>query len=306
MQIKNVFFCSALLLLSNSAFTQPDLSQEIDRMVAALIEQINNYPEVKTVGIDDFTTTNFQPNSLGRYLADEFMTAFVMSRDKKFLMLSRQKVKALMEEAKLDAKGVLSPDNAPKLDQIKGVDVMIGATMASFTNNIRLNVSGIHLETTGVLAATRDIVTFTPSMRKMFGTDNKTGDKVQNEPTSTAHSSTVFSEFIHDNIKISLKGCSLDENKNKCELILSSGGADTEISLYAQKSYAEINGEKVRPQHVVLGPITGSTRVSSILYADKSYDLLLEVSGSSPITALELTFYSNQHGLFKAIFDNIP
>lgn len=305
MQIKNVFFCSALLLLSNSAFAQPDLSQEVDRMVAALIEQINNYPEVKTVGIDDFTTADFQPNSLGRYLADEFMTAFVMSRDKKFLILSRQKVKALMKEAKLDAKGVLAPDNAPKLDQIKGVDVMIGATMVSFTNNIRLNVSGIHLETTGVLAATRDIVTFTPSMRKMFGIAN-TASNVQNESTSITHSSTAFSEFIHDNIKISLKGCSLGGNKNKCELSLSSEGADTEISLYAQKSYAEINGEKVRPQHVALGSITGSTRVSSILYADKSYDLLLEVSGSSPITTLELTFYSNQHGLFKAVFDNIP
>jgi hypothetical protein len=305
MQIKGIFIGAVFLLLASSALAQPDLSKEIDRMVAALIEQINAYPEIRTVGIDDFTTTDFQPNALGRYLADEFMTAFVMSREKKFLMLSRQKVKTLMNEAKLDAKGVLAPGNAPRLDQIKGVDVIIGATMMSFTNNIRLNVSGIHLETTGVLAATRDIVTFTPAMRKLYGanTSEQTGPGAT---SSSSQSPITYSEFTHQNIKISLKGCSISGQKNKCTLSMVSEGADTELSLYAQKSYASINGSRVKPTHAELGNISGSTRVSNILYSDKSYDLSLEIPGSGITSSLELTFYSNQHGLFKAKFDSIP
>ncbi|MEL7341402.1 MAG: hypothetical protein AAGM67_13055, partial [Bacteroidota bacterium] len=91
------FFLS-IFSIPASVWSQPRLEAEIDQIVTVLVEQINREEGVKTIAIADFTDLGYQPNLLGKQLAEEFLSAFVRARDKNFRMISRSMYEALRAE----------------------------------------------------------------------------------------------------------------------------------------------------------------------------------------------------------------
>jgi hypothetical protein len=64
---------STLVTSINLVQSQPRLTIEVEQMVTSLVSQINAYPEIRTVAIEDFTDLNRTPTLLGRQIAEEFL-----------------------------------------------------------------------------------------------------------------------------------------------------------------------------------------------------------------------------------------
>lgn len=139
-------------------------------MAQPLVEEINKYEEVKTVAIAEFTDLDYTTNALGKQLSAEFQTSLVTAKNRSFSIITRKQLEALIAEAKLDADGLLSPDNIPRLGRLKGIDLIIGATISlTHQDTAYLNVEGVKLETGEILVGARGAVTLTPSLKRMLG-----------------------------------------------------------------------------------------------------------------------------------------
>jgi hypothetical protein len=300
-------YAFTLLLFSLPALSiaQPQLTAEIDAMVAPIIEELNRFEQVNTVAIADFTDKEYQDIPIGRFLADEFMTSFVQQPGKNFLMTNRGHMKLLMEELKLDQKGVLSPDNIPRLGRLKSIDVIVSATIVPFINNLRLNVQAVHLQSGAVMAGHRGIVTLTPSMESWLGEQR---DEVPGQSTTAGKYADKQRTYLHQNITISLSSCRNADNRVRCDLEATSKGRTTHLSVYTQYSKAIASGQEFPLGRAGLGTDEGRGRVTSTLYADQPAALWLDFPSVDAARRMDLSlsFYSKQDGSFTARFDSVP
>jgi len=290
------------MLLSVVATAQPLLTKEINTTVEPLVKELNRFEGVKTVAIATFTYEQYvEIPKAGQFLAEEFMTSFVQYRGKNFQMINRGQLKSLMDELKLDRKGALAPDNIPRLGRLKSVDVIISATVAVFTNNLRLNVQAVRLETGAVITGCRGMITLTPSLRKMLKQDDMEARKKGGSARGQAVS------FQHQNITINLKECKRLNGNIRCTLQAESRDITTHLSFYPKRSTVVIDGQEVYISRASLGPDSGRGRVTSTLYADEPTDMTVDfpVSNHPSLTRLSLSFYSADDGSFSANFENI-
>ena len=270
-------------------------------MVEPIVKELNRFGQVSTVAIADFTDTDYNEIPIGRFLADEFMTSFLQQPGKNFLMTNRSHMKALMQELKLDQKGVLSPQNIPRLGRLKSIDVIVSATIVPFANNLRLNIQAVHLQTGAVMAGQRGIVTLTPSMIEMR-TEKQDGAFKQDAPMGQLIS------HQHQNITISLKSCRSTDNGVQCVLESKSRGRATHLSVFTQYSKAIVNGQEYPLVRASLGTDEGRDRVTSTLYADQAEELTLNFPSidSGIRIDLSLSFFSQEDGRFTATFEDVP
>ncbi len=293
-----------LLVIPIGLVAQPQLTQEVEAMVAPIVEALNKFDQVKTVAIADFTDKEHKNIPVGRFLAEEFMTSFVQYSGKNFVMTNRAHLKVLMNELKLDQKGVLSPDNIPRLGQLKSIDVIISATIVPFSNNLRLNVQAVQLQTGAVMAGQRGIITLTPVLGTMLNTAKSSLSKDQKPSPPEIYNAA----FQHQNISISLKSCNRIDNTVRCNLETMSSGRATHLSIYTQYSQAIANGQEITVSRATLGSDSGKGRVTSTLYPDEAEELTIEFPAppSNGLLGLSLSFYSQEDGNFTAKFESIP
>lgn len=312
MSIEKTTICLILFGLWNlhAAQAQPGLTDEVDRMVSSLVEQINRLGSVKTVAVADFTDIHYHPNHLGRQLAEEFMTSLVISRDRKFTIINRSQLKALMKEARLDADGLLAPNNIPMLGRLKGVGLIIGATLSPTYNEVRVNVQGIELETGSSLAAERGNITLTPSLQQLL--EEPVGDDGSDAKPTPGTSSSSFN-VKEGNLEVEIIGCQLSGGQMECRFKASSLQGENVLSVFANQSQVILSAGETKgsiPFKVELGDSSGKGRVTKILKAGKETPLIVFASPDpmptrGPVEVI-LSCYSNKDGVFKLHLKDIP
>jgi hypothetical protein len=290
-------------LLGNS---QPRLTQEIEGLVQPLIEQINRYDDIKTVAIADFTTTDYQANLLGNHLADEVLTSMVMSLDRKFELVTREQLKVLLKEAKLGKTGIMAPENQAKLGRVKGIDLIIGATMTLSTSHARLNVTGVHLESGGFRAAGRANITLTNILRQLA--DNKGSENSSRYSNAPSHNPQgMVTSYTHQDLQIYCEGCKQILEGVRCNFLVDNKGRNNYLVVYGQHSY----GETIQGRHTVsrvqLGSKIGRQKVGEDLKNNEPLPLIVDFSSlpSSASVNIKLSLFTNDHKNFTANFENI-
>lgn len=92
------------------------------------------------VVIVDFMDKEYKNIFVGCFFVEEFMIFFVQYFGKNFVMINCVYLKVLMNELKLDQKGVFFFDNIFCFGQLKFIDVIISVIIVFFLNNLRFNV----------------------------------------------------------------------------------------------------------------------------------------------------------------------
>lgn len=291
---------------------QSVLSEKVDKMVVQLVEQINAYSAVKSVAMGDFTDLNQQIHPLGQRLSQEMLTAMALTRGKNFSVISRSQLHRLMEEVKLDRIGVLSQETIPRLGRLKGIDMIIAATIASSSNVIYLNVIGVELESGDVLAAAKEQVPLTPSLKQWL----LSGSEMPDNPTHTAENASnelPATAIEAGGFWVEPRGCTTAGNLLKCEFSVISREGDADLSIYNHRSkisFSQHADAPITPRKMSLGRISGDRRVTTSLRQGEAINLTVFVpvlsNTWSGIAQMELVCYSPPSGTFSMKFSKIP
>jgi hypothetical protein len=118
--------------------------------VATKIKENGN----KKVTVLDLTDLQGDSSELGKYIAEQLTVDFTMVK-RDFSVLDRANLKRILAEHKLDASGLVNPENAKKLGMFSGVDAMIFGTITPVGKSINVTVKVISIETAEVVGSAK-------------------------------------------------------------------------------------------------------------------------------------------------------
>jgi TolB-like protein len=140
-------------------------AQQLDTVAATLVSKLA--AGRKTVAVVDFTDLQGSATELGRYLAEELSVALAIGA-KGFTVVDRTHLKAILQEHKLAASGIIDPLTARQLGKLAGVDTLITGTLTPFGDSVRLSVKALDTQTAGMLAATAADVPRTRAIEELL------------------------------------------------------------------------------------------------------------------------------------------
>ena len=116
-----------------------------------------------SVAVVDFTDLQMQVTELGRFLAEEFQGALVNAA-KGFRVVDRTHLKAILQEHRLAASGIIDPQTARQLGKIAGVQALVTGNITPLGDTIRVSIKVLDAETATVIAMTMMDVPRTEAM----------------------------------------------------------------------------------------------------------------------------------------------
>jgi TolB-like protein len=146
---------------------QPARAQSLKPVCAALASQISSSGR-KRVAVVDFTDLEGNVTELGRYLAEE-LSVDLVGDAKSFEVIDRTHLKAILEEHRLTATGLIDPQTARKLGEIVGADALVTGTITPFSDTVHLSIKAIDPATAVMVAATTADIPKTPAINALLG-----------------------------------------------------------------------------------------------------------------------------------------
>lgn len=191
--------------------------KEIPTVANALADDILATP-LRSVAVVDFTNLEGNVTELGRFVAEEMELGLVASR-RGLTVVDRSHLKALMQENRLAATGVIDPLTAQRLGQIAGVEMLVTGSIANFADSVRVVVKVLDTRTARVLAATSvDMAkTKTISDLESIGVAGPVGvDSMPRREVATG--SIVVPSFQNDRMRVTLGQLALAPDRRSATL----------------------------------------------------------------------------------------
>ena len=130
--------------------------QEVRGAVRSIVESLSARG-TKSIAVVDFTDLQGNVTELGRFLAEQMSLALAVEA-KDISVVDRTHLKALIEEHKLSASGLMDPQTARKLGLIAQVGALATGSLTPIGEVVNLSVKVLDTETARLLAvATADI-----------------------------------------------------------------------------------------------------------------------------------------------------
>ena len=144
------------IALAGQAIAQTqDIDKELSDLTEKLAKPITERQKTK-IAVLDFTDLEGNPKGeLGKYVAEQLTVNFVTAK-RSFSVLDRANLKKILAEHKLTAQGLVDPENAKKLGQFAGVDVLVlGTIIPKGTKTVSLTAKIVTTDTAEVIGAAR-------------------------------------------------------------------------------------------------------------------------------------------------------
>ncbi|MBZ5555229.1 MAG: CsgG/HfaB family protein [Acidobacteriia bacterium] len=158
-------FILTLTLATIAAHPAP--AQDLKPVSTALASQISSSGR-KRIAVVDFTDLEGNVTKLGRYLAEE-LSVNLLGDAKGFQVIDRTHLKAILQEHRLSATGVIDPQTARKLGEIVGADALVTGTITPFGDTVHLSIKAIDPATASMVAATTADIPKTPAIGALLG-----------------------------------------------------------------------------------------------------------------------------------------
>jgi len=141
--------------------------REMQDLSTKLAEKITNSGK-KSVAVVDFTDLQGNVTELGRFLAEELSVS--LAEDAKgFSVIDRTHLKAILQEHKLAANGLIDPETAMKLGEITGVQALVTGSIVPLGDNVWLSVKVLDPATAAMIAAASTQVPKTQAVADLLG-----------------------------------------------------------------------------------------------------------------------------------------
>jgi TolB-like protein len=168
----------------------------------------------KTVAVVDFTDLQGAATELGRYLAEE-LSVMLAGAGKNFTVVDRAHLRAILQEHKLNASGLIDPQTARQLGKIAGVDTLVAGTLTPFGDSVRLTVKLLDAQTAGMLAATTADIPRTKAIDELLG--RSLAAPAANSPVAPQPASSESQRVQSVGVMLELVGC---RKSGECQLFV--------------------------------------------------------------------------------------
>jgi len=197
--------------------------QEIRNVCTRLAQSLSKSGR-RTVAVVDFTDLQGNVTELGRFLAERFSVEFASTAEG-FEVVDRTHLKAILQENKLAATGIIDPQTARKLGEIAGVEAIVTGTITPFGDSVNLSVKVLDASTAKMLGAATVDIPRTKAVEDLLGRGvGQTSSMPSSPSTPSGTASPSSSEpdnepcVAEDNGWLfSLQGCSRSGQEINCD-----------------------------------------------------------------------------------------
>jgi curli biogenesis system outer membrane secretion channel CsgG len=306
--ISRQWAASALLLSVSFALSAQD--KEIKTLAKTIAESLQKTSK-KTAAVVDFTDLQGNVTELGRYLAEEVSVALAESGTG-LEVVDRTNLKALLQENKLAASGIIDAATARKVGQIAGVDVLITGTITPFGDSVKFAVKALDAASARIVTASSTEIPKTRAIEELLGRGlaspqpGGSGNTVGHTQSQKSALTTEAQDF-----RFTLQSCRLAGSAVICNLTVQNESADDRnLLIYYGNGYSGFSriiddrGRETNMDELEFGGKSGGRAtlvpgVQTILQA--TFDHVS--SDISAIAQLEMTCYFNQN--FKVKFRQV-
>jgi len=273
----------------------------------------------KTVAVVDFTDLQGNVTELGRFLAEE-LSVSLASEAKGFEVVDRAHLKALLQEHKLAATGIIDPSAARRLGQIAGVELLVTGNVTAFGDSVRLSTKLLDASTAKMLGAANADIPKTKAIEELLargvGVSPPVGTSAAGSAPTPSPSSpqsarlpgaTVSQEA--DFFFFALKSCRRTGQDVVCfGSVTNRAEKRRRVRLGGRDEAVDNAGNQYTGSGVLVTLGAGQTRGQEELESDLPMNFLVRVkevhSGATSLTLI--LEYSSEAGSGKLVFRNLP
>lgn len=213
--------------------------QQIENQAQAITEQLAG-SETKILAVVDFTDLQGNVTELGRFLAEE-LSVRLAGLDGSFQVVDRTHLKALLEEHKLSATGLIDPSTARELGRIAGVGALITGTVTPLGDSVRLAVKVLHTESARIVSSTTANIPKTQAIEELLWREI-VGGRGSSPATGSSGKSTSTKTVRTAGFVFELRRCSLLYGLD-CSILVTNEHQECELTINNITRAVAVNGE---------------------------------------------------------------
>jgi TolB-like protein len=209
---------------------RPVAAQDFSRIAPTIAARLASTGR-KTVAVVDFTDLQMNVTELGRFLAEEFQGALV-NQAQGFRVVDRTHLKALLQENKLAASGIIDPQTARQLGRIAGVDALVTGGITPLGDSVRLSIKLLDVSSAEVIAMSSIDVPKTAAIAVLSDQAiTSSGSAATGVASSRAASSSSPSQLSTSmgDVQLDLLSCQRAAMTVKCEFRVTNNGPDRDV-----------------------------------------------------------------------------
>lgn len=209
-----------MLMSTEAAFAR---QREIPAAAAAIADELASNP-ASAIAVVDFTDLQGTVTELGRFVAEEIALGLVTSK-KGLSVVDRTHLKALLQENKLAASGIIDPATARRLGQIAGVENLVTGTITPLSDSVRVVVKVLDTETARVVTAASIEIVKNKTIEELLardirGQERATASSPAGESRASTESDAAVRGFQNDRLRVSAQQLAVSANNWTATLAL--------------------------------------------------------------------------------------
>jgi len=305
----------ALSLVSLMLAAWPSCAQELKGASSILAAKIAESGR-KRVAVVDFTDLQGNVTELGRFLAED-LSGELVNDARGFRVIDRTHLKALLQEHKLAATGLIDPETARQLGKIAGVDTLVTGTITSaFGDTVRLMIKALDVSTAEVIGQNTVDIPKTKAIEELLAkgissTRNTTTPQITSPPPADP-GALVASQKV-DSFSFALKGCQQSGARILCKLLITNQGEDARLVVSGRNVFSragnkrsriiDVAGNEYSAEMVGLGNMANEGEVQNLLVSGVPVSLTLTFGEVTPdtngVALLEIVCYRYKDNIFN-------
>jgi len=151
MRHKNTAALAVITVLAAGVVAASDMETEIEKLAETLGKRIAEKQADAKVAVTTFLDLQSNPTELGLHFAESLSVEMVNVNG--LTVIDRTNLKAILNEHKLTEEGLVNKENAKKLGEFAGVNVLVSGKITAFAEEAALNVIATSIETSTVIAS---------------------------------------------------------------------------------------------------------------------------------------------------------
>ncbi|MFW5712209.1 MAG: FlgO family outer membrane protein, partial [Spirochaetota bacterium] len=146
-------FLVFILAVSTSAFSRENpLDRELSRLTEKVVLDMNAAGEAR-VAFLDFVDLDGKTTRFGRFVVEELRTRFYST--KRFTVVERRSMDAVLEEQKLQLSGLISEDSVVDIGKLVGANALVTGHIADLGDEVRILVRLVSVDSATVFSVAR-------------------------------------------------------------------------------------------------------------------------------------------------------
>ncbi len=218
--------CIGIML---SLSTAANAYQQQMQTAAAGIGESMTKAGKKSVAVVDFTDLQGNATELGRFLAEQLSVALGTTGGT-YETIDRNHLRAILQEHKLSATGLVDPQTARKVGQMAGAECLVSGSITPFSESINVSIKLLDTNSAKILGGVTVDIPRTSTINELLA--RSVGSQVVNEATSPTHKAKPISAGaaksepvigVAYGVEVSIQECKKSGQSVTCQGTLKNG-----------------------------------------------------------------------------------